>query len=62
MSIIVLEKSLNGISLKTACKCLDIVLKDANCKEQIDVYHELKRYFESILLCKIKCHYGEHYW
>ncbi len=61
MSSIVLEKNLNGIKPKTACECLDLVLKDADCEEQIEVYHELKRYFESILLCKIKRHYEEHY-
>lgn len=61
MSAIVLEKNLNGIKPTTACKCLDLVLKDADCKEQIKVYHELKRYFESILYGKIKFHYGEHY-
>ena len=61
MSAIVLEKCLNGISPRTACKGLDMVLKDTNCREQIEVYHELKRYFESILLCEIKRHYEEHY-
>ena len=61
MSAIVLEKCLNGISPRTACKCLDVVYEDASRQEQIEVYHELKRYFESILLCEIKRHYEEHY-
>ena len=51
----------NGITFKTACEILDLVLKRVHNEQEIGTYFELKRYFEAVMGVKIQQHYGEHY-
>lgn len=51
----------NGISVKTACEILDLVMKRMTGNSGRETYLELKRYFEAVIGCEIQQNYGEHY-